>query len=75
MNVTGTGMDLGKSYISFVRINMDIITKRIADDLWVLNAMEVINYIFFFFSFLELPPYKKKLSRRFRIYQRYVDCR
>jgi len=40
MNVTGTGMDLGKSYISFVRINMDIITKRIADDLWVLNAME-----------------------------------
>jgi len=40
INVTGTGTDLGKSYVSCVRVNMDIITKRISDDLWVLNAME-----------------------------------
>ncbi|XP_023334053.1 calcium-dependent secretion activator [Eurytemora carolleeae] len=40
INVTGTGVDQGKSYISFVRINMDTITKRISDDLWVLNVME-----------------------------------
>ena len=33
-------MDLGKSYIQFVRNNMDTITKRINDDLWVLNVME-----------------------------------
>ena len=39
--MSGTGTDLGKSYISFVRRNMDSITKRIADDLWVLNVMEV----------------------------------
>ena len=41
INVTGTGTDLGKSYIACLRLNMDIITKRISDDLWVLNAMEV----------------------------------
>jgi hypothetical protein len=39
--VTGTGVDLGKSYVSFVRNNMDTIAKRITDDLWVLNIMEV----------------------------------
>ena len=40
INVTGSGVDLGKSYIQFVRNNMDTITKRINDDLWVLNVME-----------------------------------
>ena len=39
--MTGTGVDLGKSYVSFVRNNMDTIAKRITDDLWVLNIMEV----------------------------------
>jgi len=40
MNVTGTGMDLGKSYVTFVRNNIDTIAKRINDDLWTLNVME-----------------------------------
>ena len=40
INVTGSGVDLGKSYMQFVRNNMDTITKRINDDLWVLNVME-----------------------------------
>ena len=38
--MTGSGVDLGKSYMQFVRNNMDTITKRINDDLWVLNVME-----------------------------------
>ena len=41
--MTGTGTDQGKSYVAFVRNNMDIIAKRISDDLWVLNVMEVKN--------------------------------
>jgi hypothetical protein len=41
INVTGTGTEQGKSYVAFVRNNMDIIAKRISDDLWVLNVMEV----------------------------------
>ena len=40
-NVSGNGTDLGKSYIQFVRTNMDVIGKRVNDDLWVLSAMEV----------------------------------
>ena len=43
INVTGTGVDLGKSYVAFVRNNMDTIAKRITDDLWVLHIMEVGN--------------------------------
>jgi len=39
-NVSGNGTDLGKSYIQFVRTNMDVIGKRVNDDLWVLSAME-----------------------------------
>ncbi len=39
--MTGTGTDQGKSYVAFVRNNMDIVAKRISDDLWVLNVMEV----------------------------------
>ncbi|XP_071749164.1 calcium-dependent secretion activator isoform X2 [Lepeophtheirus salmonis] len=39
-NVTGTGSDLGKQYMSFIRANMDQIAKKISDDLWVLNVME-----------------------------------
>jgi hypothetical protein len=41
INVTGTGTDLGKSYVTFIRNNMDTIAKRITDDLWILNVMEV----------------------------------
>jgi hypothetical protein len=39
--VTGTGSDLGKSYVAFVRGNMDQIAKKISDDLLVLSTMEV----------------------------------
>ena len=42
-NVTGTGSDLGKSYVAFVRGNMDQIAKKISDDLLVLSTMEVIG--------------------------------
>ena len=34
-------MDEGKKYIAFVRGNMDQIDKKITDDLWALNAIEV----------------------------------
>ena len=44
-NVTGTGTDLGKQYITFVRSNQDQVGKKITDDLWVLSTMEV-NYYF-----------------------------
>ncbi len=40
-NVTGTGSDLGKSYVAFVRGNMDQVAKKISDDLLVLSTMEV----------------------------------
>ena len=40
-NLTGTGTDLGKSYMGFCRGNMDQIEKKIKDDLWVLSTMEV----------------------------------
>jgi hypothetical protein len=39
--VTGTGSDLGKSYVAFVRGNMDQVAKKISDDLLVLGTMEV----------------------------------
>ena len=39
--VTGSGVDEGKKYISFVRGNMDQIDKKITDDLWALSAIEV----------------------------------
>ncbi len=39
--MTGTGSDLGKSYVAFVRGNMDQIAKKISDDLLVLSTMEV----------------------------------
>jgi hypothetical protein len=39
--VTGTGSDLGKSYVAFVRGNMDQVAKKISDDLFVLSTMEV----------------------------------
>ena len=41
-NLTGSGSDLGKSYMAFCRVNMDQIEKKIKDDLWVLSTMEVI---------------------------------
>jgi hypothetical protein len=40
--VTGTGTDLGKSYVAFCRANMDQIEKKIKDEIWVLSTMEVI---------------------------------
>ena len=40
-NVTGNGTGTGKQYMGFVRGNMDQITKKITDDLWVLSVMEV----------------------------------
>ena len=39
--VTGSGVDEGKKYVSFVRGNMDQIDKKITDDLWALSAIEV----------------------------------
>ena len=45
--VTGSGVDEGKKYISFVRGNMDQIDKKITDDLWALSAIEVIFLSFF----------------------------
>jgi len=39
-NLTGTGTDLGKSYMSFCRGNMDQIEKKIKDDLWVTTTFE-----------------------------------
>ena len=45
-NVTGTGTDLGKQYITFVRSNQDQVGKKITDDLWVLSTMEVNYYLF-----------------------------
>ena len=39
--MTGTGSDLGKSYVAFVRGNMDQVAKKISDDLFVLSTMEV----------------------------------
>ena len=44
-NLTGTGTDLGKSYMSFCRGNMDQIEKKIKDDLWVTTTFEVIFYV------------------------------
>lgn len=38
--VTGSGVDEGKKYVSFVRGNMDQIDKKITDDLWALSAIE-----------------------------------
>ena len=40
-NLTGSGTDVGKSYIAFVQGNMTQIEKKIKDDLWVLSTMEV----------------------------------
>ena len=40
-NLTGTGTDLGKSYMAFCRGNMDQIEKKIKDDLWVQGTFEV----------------------------------
>ena len=37
------------------RINMDTITKRISDDLWVLNVMEVTVNYHNYFSSTEFP--------------------
>merc|ERR1712223_670268 len=39
-NLTGSGTDVGKSYIAFVQGNMTQIEKKIKDDLWVLSTME-----------------------------------
>jgi len=38
--VTGSGTDLGKSYILFIRSNLDTLSKRITDDCWILIVTE-----------------------------------
>ena len=40
INVTGSGTDLGKSYIMFIRSNLDTLSKRITDDCWILIVTE-----------------------------------
>merc|ERR1719397_2378687 len=40
INVTGSGTDLGKSYILFIRSNLDTLSKRITDDCWILIVTE-----------------------------------
>merc|ERR1719234_2585339 len=40
INVTGSGTDLGKSYILFIRSNLDTLSKRITDDCWILVVTE-----------------------------------
>ena len=40
-NLTGSGTDVGKSYIAFVQGNMTQVEKKIKDDLWVISTMEV----------------------------------
>jgi len=40
VNVTGSGTDLGKSYILFIRSNLDTLSKRITDDCWILVVTE-----------------------------------
>jgi len=41
-NVSGSasGVDTAKTYISFVRLNMDILARRISEDAWVLKLAE-----------------------------------
>ena len=38
--MTGSGTDLGKSYILFIRSNLDTLSKRITDDCWILIVTE-----------------------------------
>ena len=39
--MSGTGVDTGKNYVSFVRLNMDILARRISDDTWIMKLAEV----------------------------------
>ncbi|XP_070498250.1 calcium-dependent secretion activator isoform X4 [Chironomus tepperi] len=39
-NVSGSGKDLGQSYVNFTRNNIDLIRSKINDDLWILNFFE-----------------------------------
>jgi len=39
-NVSGSGVDTAKTYIAFVRLNMDILVRRVTDDAWVLKLAE-----------------------------------
>ncbi|XP_074603167.1 calcium-dependent secretion activator 1 isoform X3 [Brevipalpus obovatus] len=38
--VSSSGKDVGKSYVNFVRNNLEQIRQKIADELWVLNVLE-----------------------------------
>ena len=61
--VTGSGVDEGKKYISFVRGNMDQIDKKITDDLWALSAIEV-KYISLLSTFIRIIINNKVLYRQ-----------
>ncbi|XP_063706788.1 calcium-dependent secretion activator isoform X1 [Culicoides brevitarsis] len=39
-NVSGSGKDVGQSYVSFMRNNMDQIRGKITDELWILTFFE-----------------------------------
>ena len=39
-------MSTAKTYIAFVRLNMDILVRRVTDDAWILKLAEVGLYTF-----------------------------
>ncbi|KAA0189146.1 hypothetical protein HAZT_HAZT003413 [Hyalella azteca] len=39
-NVSGSGRELGKAYINFMRNSMDQIRQKVNDELWILNLLE-----------------------------------
>ncbi|XP_043234535.1 calcium-dependent secretion activator-like isoform X7 [Amphibalanus amphitrite] len=40
-NVSGSGRDLGQSYVTFTRNCMDQIRQKVSDELWILNVFEI----------------------------------
>ena len=40
-NVSGSGSELGKSYVNFARNSMEQIRQKVNDELWILNLFEV----------------------------------
>lgn len=39
-NVSGSGKDMGQSYVNFARNSMDQIRGKVTDELWILNFFE-----------------------------------
>jgi len=39
-NVSGSGKDLGQSYVNFTRNSMDQIRSKVTDDLWIINLFD-----------------------------------